>query len=184
MGDGVKYGRDEDLEKIADQLLRESVGRNKRSVARDVEKMSYECGHLSSEELRFYDPVNDWDTQDSAYSVLVDPSDIENVEPTICASVPDGNVRARNPQMLERRALMRHVGDEDNWGSPREDIPFLGDNGDRKVCARCSRSKSLDLFSPDRRGRLGRDNWCKKCRMGQKRDKRQQNSVDSPENIV
>lgn len=183
MGDGVKYGKDEDLERAADELLREGVGRNKRSVARDVEKLSYESGFISRDELRVYDPTNDWDTQDSAFAVLVDPASIENVDPTICADTPDGNVRASNPRALERKALMRHVGDEDNWGSSRENIPLLGDNGDRKSCPKCGKSKSLDYFSPDRRGRYGRDNWCKACRMGQKRDQRKKGSALDAKNM-
>lgn len=170
----VKYGRDDDLEKQANEILAASVGDNTRSIRRDVEKMSYERGRVSGD-LEFYDPANDWDTLDSAFSILTDDvtSDRGVIEPSICDGL-DGNVRAKNERLRKRRDLMKHVKDSDGWGSPEEVIPFLGDNGDRKRCARCGRSKVLDCFSPDSRGRCGRDNWCKMCRMGQKRAKRKE----------
>lgn len=170
----VKFGKDQKLEEDADKLLKGSAGENKRSIARDIEKVRYEHGLATLDELEHYDPADDWNAKDSAFAVLTDPSDISSVESTIC----DENIRARNPQLQERQALMRHVSDSDSWGSAWEaEIPPLGDNGDRKRCSKCDRYKSLDHFSPDRRGRYGRDNWCKSCRMGQKRDKRDEKSV-------
>jgi hypothetical protein len=63
----VKHGRDKKLESETNKWLAESVGESKRSVARDVENMKF--GHISRDELRHYDPTNDWDTSDSAYQI-------------------------------------------------------------------------------------------------------------------
>jgi hypothetical protein len=158
----VKSGVDRDLERLANKLLAESVGKNERGIARDAEKMAYERGFLSVEELTVYDPANDWHTSDSVFSITVNPGDIDGVEPTIC---DDGNVRARNPAAQERLALKRHVEDSDRWGGTAEDIPLLGVNdGPRKVCAKCKRPKGLSLFSPDARNSDGLHSWCKECR--------------------
>lgn len=161
----LKYGKDAKLEADANKWLAQSVGENKRSIARDVEKMAYEGGHRSLEELCHYDPVNDWATRDSAFSIAVDPGEVDWVESTICAEVDDGNIRRRHDQLLERKALMRHVGDSDSWGSDVEgDIPALGiNNGDRKVCSNCGRSKGLDLFYGNSRSKDGLHSWCKSC---------------------
>ncbi len=175
LGD-VTYGKDEGLEKLADQLL--GGGDHKRSIERDIEKLQYEAGILSADELRHYDPVNDWDTRDSAFALLINPAEMVYVEQSICAEVGDGNVRSRNQRIHERQTLMRHVDDSEDWGSVVEDVPFLGDNGDRKLCAGCGRHKGLQYFSPDRRGRFGRDNWCKVCRTGQKRARRANKSKE------
>lgn len=160
----VKYGKDEKLEEEADRLLAESVGENKRSIDRDAEKLSYPAGRITLGELRHYDPRNDWDTLDSVFTIVVDPGDIESFEPTICTDVDEGNIRARNPALRKRKDLMRHVGDDDNWGSAREEIPLLGVNeGPRKVCSRCGRPESFLLFSPDDRNRDGLRSWCMAC---------------------
>ncbi len=156
----VKHGRDPDLERLADKILTEGLSDNKRSIDRDIEKMMYQGGHLTMEELRVYDPGNDWDTQDSAYSILVEPAKMQYIEPSITHG--DENVRARNPRLLERQALMRHVGE---GNSPPEDIPLLGINdGRRKVCGRCQQAKGLPLFSPKNDAKDGLHPWCKKCR--------------------
>lgn len=160
----VKYGKDDELEHLANKLLNGSVGVNKRGIDRDIEKVSYESGHIARDELEYYDPDNDWDSQDSVFAVTIDPSDLSGIEPTICADVPDGNVRARNPKLQERRALTRHTGDEDGWGTTFEEIPLLGVNeGPRKKCSKCRQSKGLSLFSPDTRNADGLRSWCKVC---------------------
>lgn len=159
----VRCGPDKKLEELANQFLGKGNGR--RGAARDAEKMSYESGFVSVDELHFYDPTNDWDTQDSVFAVVVDPGDIAYVAPTICSGVDDGNDVVRNPKLLERRALMRHVEDDDDWGPAEEEIPPLGVNdGDRKVCAKCKKSKGLMFFSPDARNVDGLHSWCKECR--------------------
>src|SRR5690242_14057571 len=106
----VKFGRDRELEEQADKLLSASVGANKRGVARDIEKMSYEHGFLSKEDLEHYDPGNDWDTQDEPSVWLIDAANIEQVP----------------SHSSKRAALMRHVGDSDDWGPTQECIPPLG----------------------------------------------------------
>ncbi|MBB3752493.1 hypothetical protein FHT44_005005 [Mycolicibacterium sp. BK634] len=160
----VKYGKDEELERLANELLNGSVGENKRCVDRDIEKVSYELGLVSDDDLHHYDPNNDWDAQDSVFAVSVDPGDLSGIEPTICADVPDGNVRARNPKLHERRALTRHTGDDEAWGSTFEEIPLLGVNeGPRKVCTRCKQSRGLSLFSRDKRNVDGLRSWCRSC---------------------
>ena len=162
----VKYGRDDKLEADADELLSAGIRDNKRSIDRDIEKMSYESGLISVDELKFYDPNNDWDTFDEPSSVaLVDPSGISYVSPSICSEIGDGNDRARNPRSLKRQALARHVGDSDNWGCAEEDIPALGANeGPRKTCSKCGQSKGLEMFSPHPNTKDGRRGQCKTCR--------------------
>lgn len=161
----VKYGKDDKLERLANKLLNASVGDNKRGIERDIEKVSYEAGYITRDELQHYDPDNDWDAQDSVFAVAVDPSDLSTIEPTICVDFPDGNVRARNPKMQERRALTRQIGDEDGWGTTFEEIPLLGVNdGPRKICAKCKKTKGLHLFSSDKRNADGLHSWCKECR--------------------
>lgn len=163
---GLKYGRDAKLEAEANKWLYAEVGDNKRSPARDVEKTKFEHGSVTEDDLQHYDPVNTWDTKDSAYSIAVDPDDVDWVESTICADVDDGNVRRRHDKLLERKALMRHIEDSDSWGLVDEDeVPLLGVNeGPRKVCTRCKRSKGLSLFSPRTGRRGGLQSWCKQCR--------------------
>lgn len=34
----------------------------------------------------------------------------------------------------------------------------------KKRCPRCENTKALDLFRADKKGKLGRDGWCKSCR--------------------
>lgn len=149
----------------ADKILSASVGRNKRGIDRDIEKMSYECGLVSADELRHYDPSNDWDTQDSVFEVAIEPGDMDGIVSAMCSD--DGNVRAANPRMTKRQSLMRHIGDSDGGGPVREDIPMLGVNdGPRKVCAKCKRSKGHPFFSPDARNKDGLHSWCKECRKG------------------
>jgi hypothetical protein len=161
----TKYGRDEEFEAAANKLLADSVGDNKRSVARDAEKMHYEAGRIPRERLEHYDPDNDWDTLDSSFAIPVDPGDIDDIESTMRAEVDDDNVRARNPGLRQRADLMRHVEDTDHWGSTSEDIPLLGINvGPRKTCTRCKLARGLKYFSPDRRNKDGLHSWCKTCR--------------------
>jgi hypothetical protein len=163
----VKRGVDRDLEEQADKLLRDSAGKNKRGIARDAEKMAYERGFLSREELAYYDPANDWDTHDEPVVTVVSPDDLAYVTPTICAEVDDGNVRRRNARSAARRALARHVEDTDSWGGTAEDVPLLGANdGPRKVCTRCKQAKGLSLFSPKADSKDGLHPWCKECRKG------------------
>jgi hypothetical protein len=172
----VKYGVDKKLEEEANRLLAEDAGENRRSVSRDVEKMRYEAGLISSEELHYYDPDNDWGTHDSAFTIYTEPSGLELIDPSICDG-NDGNVRDRSrvdPKLPvgvwgrageeERRGLSRHVQDDDNWGSTREENPLLGVNeGPRKVCTQCRKEKGLQFFSPDARNRDGLRSWCKGC---------------------
>ncbi|QRY51777.1 hypothetical protein [Mycolicibacterium septicum] len=159
----AKTGRDDKLETEADKWLSKSVGKNKRSVERDVEKMLHESGQAG--ELEHYDPDNDWDTQDAPNgAILINPADVVKVTPSICADMDDGNVRARNLNLSRRNALMRHMGDEDNWGSNREDIPLLGVyDGERKTCTKCGRTKRVEFFSPDKRNVGKVRSWCKLC---------------------
>lgn len=172
----VKYGVDKRLEEEANKFLAEGAGENRRSASRDAEKMRYEAGLISSEELHYYDPTNNWNTHDSAFVIVADPSDLKSIEPSIC-DVDDGNVRAENRIRVEngetyrvppRQDLMRHVEDTDNWGSTNEEAPPLGVNKitSGKACARCKLRKRLEYFSPDPRGKHGRDGWCKECRKG------------------
>lgn len=145
----VKYGRDEGLEALADNLLNASVRDNARGIQRDIEKMSYEHGFITEDHLKHYDPANDWETLDSAFAIVIAPSDIEFIE----------------PGYSERRALVRHVGDGDDWGSSQEDIPLLGINdGPRKVCIRCKKPKGFMCFSPKDDAKDGLHPWCKECR--------------------
>lgn len=178
----IKYGKDPDLEAQADELLRGSAGENPRGLDRDWEKMAYESGYLSFEELEFYDPANDWDTLDSSYAIMVDPGDVDHIEPSVC-DIDDGNIRGQHPQLYERKKLMRAVDDREDWGTDEEEIPFLGDNGDRKVCAKCKRSKRLDCFSPRNDRQSGLQSWCKKCRKdagSQKRQRKREQSHTKP----
>lgn len=163
MGGGIKHGRDKALEDLADQLLGKGTGSNKRSIDRDIEKRKYELGLIPLDELKHYDPSNDWDTHDSAFSIGCD--DVDDIMPTICVVRDDGNVRARNAELLERDAAMQHVDDADDWGPIAEPLPLLGANeGQRKVCTRCKQSKGLSLFSPKADAKDGLHPWCKECR--------------------
>lgn len=159
----TKFGKDKALEDLANQLLGKSTGSNQRSIDRDLEKRWYELGLIPLEELRHYDPTNDWDTFDSAFSIATD--DPDSVDSTICFDVDEGNIRARNQQLLDAQSLMQHVEDSDDWGSELEDIPALGGNeGPRKVCTKCKQSKGLALFSPKADAKDGLHPWCKECR--------------------
>lgn len=186
----VKYGVDKRLEEEANEWLKRDVKGNKRGVSRDVEKMRHEAGLISPEELQHYDPSNNWDTQDSAFAINVSPDEIAYIEPSVC---DDGNVRSENRIRVEngetyrepsRQDLTQHIEDDDDWGSTAEDIPPLGVNriepGTSKVCSYCKLRKRLEYFSPDPRGKYGCDGWCKKCRMGQKRDYRRSESFGVP----
>ncbi|AEK09546.1 hypothetical protein LITTLEE_167 [Mycobacterium phage LittleE] len=159
----LRYGLDEALEKKAADWLSRGVGGNERSTQRTREKLLYEFGALTEDDLELYDPSNDWDTQDSAFSLMVSPRDLEALEPSICA---DDNSRARNQRMRERRALMRHVNDTDAWGPAAEDsIPPLGENeeAERKVCTKCKRLKRVEFFYAQPRNKDGYSSWCKSC---------------------
>lgn len=159
----LKCGKDSKLEADANKWLSGGRPANKRSVSRDVEKMAFEGGHISRDELRHYDPENDWKTTHSVFTIAVDPGDADSIDPTISVAVDDGNIRSRNPQMLERQALMRHVEDTDRWGSTEEDIPPLGSEGPRKTCTRCRRAKGIECFYAQPRNRDGLSSWCKPC---------------------
>lgn len=199
----VKFGVDEALEADANRLLAKGAKAKptgKRKQQWDIEKLLYESG-TPLDELSLYDPSNDWDTQDSAYTLPVD--NIGPISASECngggvweedgdgnpvwVATDDGNSRARSREdpalppgtwgragEEERRDLTGHVGDEDSWGSAGEYVPLLGANDitGGKTCARCQLRKRLEYFSPDRRGKQGRDNWCKLCRMEQRREKR------------
>jgi hypothetical protein len=162
----VKFGRDKKLEDEANVWLAKGVGDNDRSILRDAEKMSYEHGFISAEDLQHYDPIVDWKTTDSVYAIPINPADADAIESTICADVDDGNTRARNPRLLERQALMRHRTDEEGWGSIAEGpVPILGDNGGgvRKKCTKCGRLKGTDFFYAHPRTRDGLQSQCKSC---------------------
>lgn len=174
----VKYGVDKKLEDDANKLLRQNVKENKRSVSRDVEKMKFEAGLISSEELHHYDPSNDWDTQDEVFVIKV--QNLDNIEASLCT---DGNIRARSredPKLPvgvwgrageeERRGLARHIQDDDDWGATTEYIPLLGANdGPRKQCTKCKRPKGLQYFYRDARNTDGLHSWCMECHREHKR---------------
>lgn len=161
----VKYGKDDKLEADADKLLADSAEESGRSEDRDIEKMSYEAGLISVGDLKFYDPVRDWDTQDSAFAICVDPGDMVHIPSSICDG-SDGNVRREYREQVERRELMQHLDCEDDWSSPPEDIPLLGANGATggKVCTKCQLRKRLEYFSADPRNKKdGLHSWCRSC---------------------
>ncbi|MCG7607125.1 hypothetical protein [Mycobacterium sp. CnD-18-1] len=184
----VRYGKDDKLEADANKWLSDATGENKRGIERDIEKMSYESGLIGEDELELYDPGGDWRTKESAFTLYVAPADLEGFEPTICADVPDGNVRAANPRIASRRALMRHVEDADSWGGVGENVPLLGANdGPRKVCTRCKQPKGLQYFSADPRNKAdGLYSWCKACHREyvrstyEKKKKRSKKNRDNP----
>ncbi|AYB69645.1 hypothetical protein SEA_KALAH2_158 [Mycobacterium phage Kalah2] len=165
----VKHGRDEKLEADADEWLSRGVGDNERSDERTLEKLLYDLGRLSREDLQLHNPDYDWDTQYSAFALTVSPADLVTLEPSI-GDVGDGNIRARNPRSAARRALMRHIDDEGGWGSAAADeIPPLGLNkGDRKTCTKCKKAKGLDYFYAHPKTRDGLQSQCKACQRGLK----------------
>lgn len=136
--------------------------------------MGYESGLIPAEDLQHYDPTNDWDTQDSAFSLTVAPSDIAYLSPSICSQVDDGNSRARNQRATERQSLMRHVGDIEDWGSTwEEESPPLGINkGPRKTCTKCKRAKGLQYFYANPRSKDGMHSWCKECLRGNNKSRK------------
>ncbi|WP_212808831.1 hypothetical protein, partial [Acinetobacter baumannii] len=67
----VKHGRDEKLEADADEWLSRGVGDNERSDERTLEKLLYDLGRLSREDLQLHNPDYDWDTQYSAFALTV-----------------------------------------------------------------------------------------------------------------
>ncbi|TGD85141.1 hypothetical protein BayCH28_22330 [Mycolicibacterium sp. CH28] len=173
-----KNGKDKKLETEAAEWLARDVGPNKRSLDRDIEKMQYEFGSATRNELGLYDPDNDWDALDSAFSIFVRPG--ADITPSLCTA-DDGNVRARSREdpktpagvwgragEEERRGLSRHVGDDDDWGSAYEkEIPPLGKNerepGTGKRCTRCQLVKRIDYFGPDKRNSDGLRSSCRQC---------------------
>jgi hypothetical protein len=155
----IRQGKDARLEALANELLSDSAGPNERSLDRDIEKMAYQSGRIGRDELKHYDPDNDWDTLETAYSMSHSPGDLDGITPT------ESYGRARN-QGADRKALLaHHVGDSDPWGRATEHIPALGayDRG-RKTCTKCGITKGVGLFSPDARNKDGRHSWCKACR--------------------
>lgn len=179
----LRFGKDSKLEADADEWLARGVGENKRSKYRDIEKMSYEFGIISAEECEFYDPTNDWDTQDEVYVRAF--GNIDDAVPSLCSG-DDGNVRARSrmdPHLPpgvwgrageeERRGLSRHVDDDDDWGSGFEMVPILGGQPDldgrrqdealRKTCTKCKRSLGRECFYKNPRAKDGFHAWCKPC---------------------
>lgn len=178
----LRYGRDEKLEADADELLGE---KSRRSDDRLTEKLLFEAGMISEDDLTVFDPADDWNTQWSAYTLYMES--IDGITPSLCGE-GDGNVRARareDPSLppgkwgvigIEaRKKLTRRTDDEMDWGSTHEDIPLLGSPGERKTCALCQRSKRLEQFSLDARGKRGVDNWCRMCRRERMRERRRKN---------
>ncbi|QZH68316.1 hypothetical protein [Mycolicibacterium farcinogenes] len=163
----MKTGRDAKLEKEANALLKASAKPKGAREDREIERAMYEAGLLTLEELKFYDPVNDWDSKHSAYTLTT--SDIDAIEPTLGAERDDGLERRRNRRREEKLPLLRHVDleSEDDWPSPPEKpAPKLGqlDKGGRKTCTSCGISKGLEFFSPYRRNADGLHSSCKTCR--------------------
>ena len=174
----IRYGKDDELEALADQWLSRGVGDNKRCPDRDKEKMLYEFGLVGDDELEFYDPTNDWDTHDEVFVRLY--GNIDDASPSLCSG-DDGNIRARSrmdPHLSagvwgraggeERNGLSHHVEDDDDWGPSFEVIPLLGANelrpGLSKICSKCGLRKLLAAFSPDPRNKGdGLHSWCRKC---------------------
>ncbi len=173
----AKSGLDRGLEAEANKILARSAGKNRRSLKRDIEKIEFELGFIGEDELTHYAPAGDWAPHDEPEVIPVDPMDVAYIAPEV---VGDVNVRPYIPEVDKRKSLRRHEGDSDGWGSPREDwLPALGvnevDASRGKICTKCGKRKRLEFFSPDGRGRHGRDNWCKTCRrerMEQTRQKR------------
>ncbi|WP_396909487.1 hypothetical protein [Mycolicibacterium sp.] len=185
----LKFGHDKQLEADADKLL--ATGKSTRSKARDIEKMSYDAGIISSDKLEHYDPAVNWKTVDSVRMTPRSPDSMANVRPSRTAvghviedddlgdswGLPDGNVCAEprlhpdrpwTPNAVFRKRLSRIVHDEDSWGSDFERIPLLGANdltaGVSKVCARCQLRKRFEYFSPSKQSKDGRHAYCKDCR--------------------
>lgn len=157
----VKFGRDDALEEWADELLGDC---GERSDERDREKVAYEYGLIEYDDLQYYDPDADWQTKDSGYAILVSPADMVYIEPTICTEVNDGNVRAKNLRMAERRSLMGVSSEDDSWGTAQEDVPLLGVNeGERKTCPGCGRSKGLSCFYAQPGNKDKRATLCMVC---------------------
>ena len=155
----ARKGRDANLEAEANAWLRQGVGKNKRSRERDFEKMGYEAGIYSVDELKHYDPTNDWDTRYSTKMVTSD--DIDYMPTTITG---DDNIRHEHLELVERHKLTAHTEDSDSGGRVFEELPELFDHDVRKVCTKCNTAKGRECFSRDLRNKDGLHSWCKVCR--------------------
>lgn len=142
-----------ELARMANALL---GPKPKKSLARDIEKLEYEAGVIAREDLKFYDPDNDWDTVDSARETIV--ADIDTARPTVAVE----NTRKHAPAVDARQALAK---DPDNTSTDDVIVPALGQNtGERKTCRKCGKSKGLGSFSPKNDAKDGKHPWCRPCR--------------------
>jgi hypothetical protein len=163
----MKQGRDSQLEAEANALLKSSAKPKGTRDDREIERAMFEAGMLTESELKYYDPVNDWDANSSAYTLVA--ADIDEIEPTIGADLDDGLTPSRNRKREERLPLLRHVDveEEDDWPSPpQKPAPKLGqlEIGERKTCTSCGLSKGVAFFSPYPRNADGLHSSCKTCR--------------------
>ncbi|WP_131806210.1 hypothetical protein [Mycolicibacterium conceptionense] len=170
----MKTGRNTDLEKQANALLKGSAKPKGTRDDRELERAMFEAGMLTLEELKFYDPANDWDAKHSAYTLVA--ADIDEIEPTLGAERDDGLERRRNRRREEKLPLLRHVDleSEEDWPSPpQKPAPALGqlDKGPRKTCSSCGLSKGVEFFSPYSRNADGLHSICKTCRRENRRKK-------------
>ena len=165
----MKTGRDADLEKQANELLKAHSRPQTNSLERDIEKMKYEHGFISEDELEHYDPTNDWDAIDSAYQIVTGADDLDYVDGTADAE----NIIERNAELLQRRKLMQHADDnEEPVIDGAETIPPLGANtGWRKTCTCCGRSKGKGSFGRDSRNKDGHRSWCHSCEREAERER-------------
>ena len=158
----VKHGRNAKLEAEAKELLAKSVRKQKRSPARDAEKMAYEHGFITADELQHYDPNDTWTTVDSAFQIITGAADIDYLDGT----ADEENIIHRHDQLVKRRELMRAVDDDSDplIEGDEDHVPPLGAYDVRpKICTRCNRPKRRDQFSPDKRKNDGLQSQCKKC---------------------
>lgn len=181
----MKKGRDTDLEKQANALLKAGAKPKGTRDDREIERALFEAGMLTESELEFFDPLNDWDSRHSSYALTT--SDVDAIEPTQSAAwietdgyselvaFDDDNIRHRNRDREERLPLLRRTDTETEQAGPATKaaptqwsvnaVP-LGqlDKGGRKTCATCGMSKGLEFFSPYPRNKDGLHSSCKACR--------------------
>lgn len=190
----LRYGKDAHLEELADRLLAAGAGENRRSAARDIEKMRFES-RLLPIVLTVYDPEHDWQSHDEPWTIPV--SDIALFTPSECSG-GDGNTRALSKEdpstpdgqwgrggAEELRRARRHVDDEDSWGSTFEYIPPIGPDRsiERKVCSKCNRLKRLQHFYAQPRNRDGYSSWCKACQKKSIKHSRNGNAQDMVQDL-